>query len=126
MGRMLDENENISWYYIYQHTQVQNLINYKKLDLRSLQNWNLKQLFFYIEAEWTNPENNIIQNDNQWEKNSQIDKLSRFEYPLRDVHNQLRGANIKFNVWVEKMPIIGIITREKLHVYEYQMPATYL
>jgi hypothetical protein len=90
-----------------------------KTDLSSLYTWNLKQLFVYIEVEFSDPSTNVnlfliqlnsrmIVSDwilNQIEDRSQIGKTfvidgkdKSLEYSIRDVHNGLKGNTIKISL----------------------------
>ena len=44
-----------------------------------------------------------------------VDSISisrqQLKYPIRDVYKTLRGRKIKIRLWVEFMPVFGLITR---------------
>ena len=101
-----------------------------KSDLSSLYNWNLKQLFFYMEAEWEHEENGKKLSDrmiiSDWILESPDNrenvvpsytvsvKNRSIEYQIRDVYKQLAGKKIKVSLNVEFMPTIGFFF--KVHI----------
>jgi len=108
-------------------------------NLSSLYTWNLKQLFAYIEVEFTDPSTNLnsrmIVSDwilNQIEDRSQIEKTfvidvkdKSLEYSIRDVHNGLKGNTIKISLNVEYMPHVGIFSKTRLFETNYTLPNKY-
>jgi hypothetical protein len=84
--------------------------------MKTLDTWNLKQLFMYVEVEW--PEKTIIAKQVVWDKimpraeiKDSFQLSDTFKYPINDHNLSLRGRTVKFNIWTELMPIFGIITR---------------
>ena len=101
-------------------------------DLSSLYTWNLKQLFVYIEVEFSDPVSHVINpitklnsrmivSDwilNQIEDRSLVPKTfvidvqdKSLEYSIRDVHNGLKGNTIKISLNVEYMPHVGVFSK---------------
>ncbi|CAL1705929.1 unnamed protein product [Somion occarium] len=85
-------------------------------DLTPLFNWNTKQLFLYVSAEYTNPQG--IRNDVViWDKivrrkeDANITITSRNKYTFRELSSTFRNIppahySLKYNV----MPYVGILT----------------
>lgn len=84
-------------------------------DLRGVWNWNVKQLFCYITADFVTPSN--VRNELVvWDKVvtapagavfSMLDH--QIKYPLIDQHRELRGAALSLTLHWDVMPITGII-----------------
>lgn len=47
------------------------------------------------------------------------------KYPMKDIHNKLKGANIKFSLYLDFMSVYGTSTRIKVHELNHTMPANY-
>ncbi|CAK61396.1 unnamed protein product (macronuclear) [Paramecium tetraurelia] len=108
-------------------------------DFEPVYNWNLKQLFLYVnvhhEHQQKGYESDCVIYDkiisrpddpSSWSTSSKLVlKNQRAEYPLKDIHKQLRNATVNFEVWIEVMPYVGYIRREKLGDFEYKMPQQY-
>lgn len=74
--------------------------------MKNLDNWNLKQLFFYLEFEWVEngKKNELV----FWDKIMPRKDLKDFtfnkiksKYPLVDINKNLRSKNLKVNLWIE-------------------------
>jgi len=87
-------------------------------DLRSLFNWNTKQLFVYLAAEYTNSQgitNDVVLWDRivQREKDAHL-KIAgaRNKYAFRDYSQSFQNAtNVEFSLRYELMPYVGVLTR---------------
>lgn len=85
-------------------------------DLRPLWDWNTKQLFVWVVAEWKSPSrptrqavlwDRIIQS----KEDSYIKELVDVEYPLSDLVQQLRGRQVTLKLAYDVMPLVGITRR---------------
>jgi hypothetical protein len=112
------ENKENNWYKP-NWDYLQAMFTMKVQGLNTFNNWNLKQLFVFVVADF--------EGDNG--KNSQIiwdriiqrkdykitDDLSisrqALKYAIRDVYKSLSNRTIKVSLWVDFMPIFGIISR---------------
>jgi hypothetical protein len=47
------------------------------------------------------------------------------KYPIRDIYKSLAGRTIKIRLWIEFMPIFGLITRDKYAEWEITVPPAY-
>lgn len=83
-------------------------------DLSSVFNWNVKQLFVYVVAEYDSPSNarnrvvvwdKIVQTKEHAEKLQFQDE--GVKYFLADQHDQLRGANVTLRLEWDVMPVVG-------------------
>lgn len=87
--------------------------------LNTFDNWNLKQVFLYVEARFDGDNGRNIQVI--WDKiisRSQIKTMKRFrnkkmltKYAIRDLYRTLRGRKVQISLWAEFMPNFGVITR---------------
>ncbi|KAN0116370.1 signal peptidase 22 kDa subunit [Russula decolorans] len=85
-------------------------------DLSSLFNWNTKQLFIYLEAEYTNAKgvrNEVVFWDRivRRKEDAVIAVSGKNKYPFREVSAKFKGSTpanytLKYNV----MPFVGILT----------------
>ena len=90
-----------------------------KADLRSLKNWNVKQLFLYISAEFNNATDSQQSENILWDAIIENSKSNfdltftkrNLKYALRDVYKKLKGQKVKISVHAEIMPIVGKIWR---------------
>ena len=108
-------------------------------NLSSLYTWNLKQLFVYVEVEFTDPVTNLSSRMtvadwilNQIEDREKIAntfvievKDKPLEYSVRDVHKGLKGNTIKISLNVEYMPHVGIFSKTRLYETTYTLPNKY-
>lgn len=58
-------------------------------------------------------------------KTAYASDMLQSKYPLKDIHNKLRGATVKFTIMIECVSTYGIASRKKLHEVNYTMPANY-
>ncbi|CAH0478656.1 unnamed protein product [Peronospora belbahrii] len=83
-------------------------------DLSSVFNWNVKQLFVYVVAEFkstTNSRNEVV----IWDKIVQTKEAAsqlqfqdeEVKYFLADQYNELRGANVTLRLEWDIMPVCG-------------------
>ena len=92
------------------------------LDIKQVQtynNWNLKQMFIFLDATFEGQYGNNTQI--VWDRIVKRDDYSlpstisitrqNLKYPIRDVYKQLANKDIKIRLWIEFMPIFGVITR---------------
>lgn len=83
-------------------------------DLSSVFNWNVKQLFVYVVAEYSSPRN-ALNRVVIWDKIVQTKEHAaalRFDdegvkYFLADQHDELRGANVTLRLEWDVMPVCG-------------------
>ena len=83
--------------------------------LKNLENWNLKQFFIYLEVTWSEQgkKNELI----FWDKIIKRDELKdslivineKIKYPICDMNLNLRGKVVNVNLWIEQIPIFGLI-----------------
>ncbi|KAF1329270.1 Signal peptidase complex subunit 3, partial [Globisporangium splendens] len=104
----------------------------KKTDLSSVFNWNVKQLFVYVVAEYES-EKNVKNQVVIWDKIVQTKDVAAklqfhnegVEYFLSDQYDQLRGTNVTLRLEWDVMPVCG-----RLFVYSagrssFVLPSTY-
>lgn len=121
-------------------------------DLRPLWNWNVKQLFVYIRADYAPNTTNQHEKDNEADTSSSSKKKNkssvwprvnnratlwdeivtsressdlqyknlRADYPLTDIHRLLRGAHLSLSLYVDIMPVVGIIKTVKIPITNQQ------
>eukprot|EP00033_Pygsuia_biforma_P001397 GCRY01001580.1.p1 GENE.GCRY01001580.1~~GCRY01001580.1.p1 ORF type:complete len:176 (-),score=9.87 GCRY01001580.1:208-735(-) len=100
-------------------------------DLTSVFNWNVKQLFVFVKAEYatdSNKRNEVI----IWDRiitNKESANLhlvnERVEYLLADHGSNLRGKEINLVVTYNVMPICGLLTLEGDTSTHFSFPAAY-
>jgi signal peptidase complex subunit 3 len=100
-------------------------------NLSLLSNWNLKQVYLYVEAIYDEGEkrNRAI----LWDtiiKKSDIHKpiqlvKERIEYHLRDVYKNLRGRNVELVLKYEYMPIVGQMSLHSIDSTQLTLPNSY-
>uniref|UniRef100_K3X1H1 Signal peptidase complex subunit 3 n=1 Tax=Globisporangium ultimum (strain ATCC 200006 / CBS 805.95 / DAOM BR144) TaxID=431595 RepID=K3X1H1_GLOUD len=101
-------------------------------DLSSVFNWNVKQLFVYVVAEYES-EKNVKNQVVIWDKIVQTKDVAAklqfhnegVEYFLSDQYDQLRGTNVTLRLEWDVMPVCG-----RLFVYSagrssFVLPSTY-
>lgn len=84
-------------------------------DLTGVWNWNVKQLFCYVTAEFVTPSN--IRNELViWDKivtkpadAALLLKEQPVKYPLIDQHRELRGTVLSLTLHWDVMPITGVL-----------------
>lgn len=102
-------------------------------DLSSVFNWNVKQLFVYVVAEYesaSNAHNRVV----VWDKIVQTQEYAaalRFEdegvkYFLADQHDQLRGANVTLRLEWDVMPVCGRLFVHSEGASAFAMPGEYM
>lgn len=47
------------------------------------------------------------------------------KYPLKDIHNKLKGTTVKFTIYIDYMSIYGTTRKVKLRELNHTMPANY-
>ncbi|KAM3137011.1 hypothetical protein pb186bvf_010924 [Paramecium bursaria] len=105
-------------------------------DLKPVFTWNLKQLFLFINVRYNAPQTSecviydkIISrpdDPSEWEKASNLAlKNQRIEYPLKDSYASLKNQTVTFEVWIEVMPYVGFITKQRIGEFPYKMPEVY-
>mmetsp|Transcript_13530 Transcript_13530/g.16390 ORF Transcript_13530/g.16390 Transcript_13530/m.16390 type:complete len:171 (+) Transcript_13530:216-728(+) len=102
-----------------------------EFDLTSVFNWNVKQLFVFLVAEYQSESNDV----NQVVVFDQIiqDKTKAMQqiqagfnkYPLIDYKKELKDVAVKYKLYWDVMPYVGALNLQKLGSYEFQMPDTY-
>eukprot|EP00828_Plagiopyla_frontata_P042290 TRINITY_DN6263_c0_g1_i3.p5 TRINITY_DN6263_c0_g1~~TRINITY_DN6263_c0_g1_i3.p5 ORF type:complete len:103 (+),score=21.98 TRINITY_DN6263_c0_g1_i3:134-442(+) len=55
-----------------------------------------------------------------------VETKTPIEYSLRDLYRNLKGQQVKINLWVEVMPIVGYIYRDKVASFNYTLPNEYV
>lgn len=100
-------------------------------DLRSVWNWNVKQLFVYVKATYATekyPRNEVV----VWDKIVQTKEASKFriavsksKYPLRDIGFGLRNAKVNLTLSYDIMPITGRLFIHDAGHKVFSMPASY-
>jgi signal peptidase complex subunit 3 len=100
-------------------------------DLTSVFNWNTKQLFVYIVAEYET-ESNKLNQVVVWDKIVQ-DKADAHltlrdqyvKYPLIDMHDELRGTDVELKLMWDPMPISGMLSMAGKGRHRFGMPEDY-
>lgn len=102
-----------------------------KADLRTVWNWNVKNLFVFVVAEYETSKHNL----NQvviWDKivQKQEDALIDYsdvynKYDLKDYGSRLRKANVNLTVHWDIMPMTGRLYSEKQGFNSFQLPGKY-
>ncbi|RLN02957.1 hypothetical protein BBJ28_00000937 [Nothophytophthora sp. Chile5] len=102
-------------------------------DLSSVFNWNVKQLFVYVLAEFesaSNTRNQVV----VWDKIVPTKEAARslkfqdegVKYFLADQHDQLRGANVTLRLEWDVMPVCGrLFVHSSPDVSSFELPASY-
>ena len=100
-------------------------------DLSSVFNWNVKQLFLFVVAEYesnTNKVNQVV----VWDKIVQTPeeaKLDLTEVPIKyylvDHSDQLRDTEVKLSLHWDIMPITGLLYMFQQGNHTIQMPSDY-
>jgi len=100
-------------------------------DLRSVFNWNVKQLFVFVTAQYRTPTNGF----NEvviWDRvvNQTGDARLRLsaafnKYPIIDQHTELRGAAITLALNWDVMPITGLLHQGRRALSTVRMPPAY-
>lgn len=115
------------------HTGVDRaLFNFDlKADLRQAFNWNIKQIFVFVTAQYaseTNPLNQII----LWDKiiespdDAVLDMKNVFvEYALMDQGSELRGKDVTLHLHWDHMPLTGRIYAESRPQETFTMTEEY-
>eukprot|EP00941_MAST-03F_sp_MAST-3F-sp1_P001841 g1841.t1 len=100
-------------------------------DLSSVFNWNVKQIFAYVLAEYET-ESNSLNEVVLWDKiipskEEAVIKLKRHfvKYPLIDMHDELRGTEVTLKLLWDPMPITGILSMGKKGEHKFVLPSKY-
>lgn len=102
-----------------------------KADLRGLFQWNAKQLFVFVVAEYETPQhgkNEVVVFDRivSNEEAAVIDLVNvPSKYHLRDKGRSLRGRTITLKLQVAYHPIVGRISTSTVASFTFRMPAHY-
>ncbi|KAL8430944.1 hypothetical protein ACSSS7_005620 [Eimeria intestinalis] len=102
-----------------------------KVDLRGLFQWNAKQLFLFVSAEYETPQhrnNQVVIYDKiiSREEDAMLDLVNiPSKYHLRDKGRGLRGRAITLKLQVVYHPIVGRMTTQVLHTSSFRIPAQY-
>ncbi|KAL8449782.1 hypothetical protein Emed_002745 [Eimeria media] len=102
-----------------------------KADLRGLFQWNAKQLFLFVVAEYESPQhrvNQVVIYDKiiTSEKDAVLDLVNiPSKYHLRDKGRGLRGRAITLKLQVVYHPIVGRMTTQTLSSSSFRLPAQY-
>ncbi|EQC39591.1 hypothetical protein SDRG_03025 [Saprolegnia diclina VS20] len=101
-------------------------------DLRSVFNWNTKQLFVYIVAEYasaSNAKNEVV----IWDAivPTKDDAMLRrtdegVKYFLADQHDELRGADVTLKLKWDVMPVCGRLFQYGAGATAFSMPTKYI
>lgn len=101
-------------------------------DLRSVFNWNVKQLFVVVQAEYTST-SNVRNQMVLWDriitrrKDARLKlKNERSEYFLSDQHDELRDAEVRLTLLWDIMPLTGRLFMHELNGTTFQMPTVYI
>merc|ERR1712224_1067568 len=102
-------------------------------DLRSYFSWNVKQLFVFLVAEYSTPDNvlnEVVVDDfiivNK--SSAHIEKDPGYtKYPISDKGYALRGNNITFKLYWDVMPITGFLHLDHVPAMDgvFQLPKEY-
>ncbi|TYZ66439.1 hypothetical protein PybrP1_002412 [[Pythium] brassicae (nom. inval.)] len=101
-------------------------------DLSSVFNWNVKQIFVYVIAEYEstrNAKNQVV----IWDKIVQTKEAAAklqfaeegIEYFLRDQYDELRGANVTLRLEWDVMPVCGRLFVHSAGRSSFVLPAKY-
>lgn len=94
-------------------------------------NWNVKQLFVYVTAEYesgSHPRNSVVVWDRVVQNaSSAILRLNNApsKYPLIDHGTGLRGATVALKVNYDVMPITGSLYTSSIGSYRARLPPEY-
>lgn len=98
---------------------LQAMVTFKVTGLQSFNNWNLKLMFVYLVADFDN--DNGVNSQIVWDRIIQrkdykipddiILSRQQLKYTIRDVYKSLRGKTIRVSLWIDFMPIFGVISR---------------
>ncbi|EFA79926.1 microsomal signal peptidase subunit [Heterostelium album PN500] len=100
-------------------------------DLTPLFNWNTKQLFLYITAEYQTKET-VVSQVVLWDyilkdkSKAVLKEKDLIKYLLIDHSGDLRGQNVTLTFNYNVIPISGLITRHKEGSYSFKMPTEYI
>ena len=107
-------------------------ISIEGIDLRSVFNWNVKQLFVIVLAEYTstsNIRNQVVLWDNIITKRKKARlkfKNERTEYFLSDQYDELRDAEVDLKLMWDIMPLTGRLFIHERNGTAFQMPTVYI
>lgn len=100
-------------------------------DLSSVFNWNTKQLFVYVVAEYetsSNVVNQVVIWDKIVKKKKQAklrERNQRTDYFLADQYDELRNTDIKLKLMWDIMPVSGRLFIHEKPGSHFQMPTVY-
>eukprot|EP00937_MAST-01D_sp_MAST-1D-sp2_P004898 g4898.t1 len=102
-------------------------------DLRTVFNWNTKQLFCFIVAEYhskSNTLNQVVMWDKivQQQKDAKLSYKNVFnKYVLVDQYDELRGADLKLRLVWDIMPLSGrLFMHSKRSRTNFKLPSEYI
>ncbi|CAM9600259.1 unnamed protein product [Phaeothamnion confervicola] len=100
-------------------------------DLRAAFNWNIKQLFVFVTAEYETP-TNVLNQVILWDKvvESEQDAVIRQEdklvkYALIDQKAELRNTSVQLHLNWDHMPLTGRLYMHKTPMEVFQLPGAY-
>jgi len=100
-------------------------------DLTPAFNWNVKQLFVFVVAEYrtkTNPLNQVVVWDKiiEYQTNAKLrmDKAT-VEYGLIDQGTELRNTTVNLKLVWDHMPLTGRLFMDKLPTSSFKLPGKY-
>ena len=106
-----------------------------QIDLRPIWNWNVKQIFLYLSAEYIDNKTDKISEIVLWDKiiqsSSDSDLYSvneRMKYVLRDFYKDLRNKDIKLTFHYDLMPYIGLVKNQRISkpIYIFNLGQEYV
>ena len=104
-------------------------------DLNSVWNWNVKQVFIYVQAEYENSKNSVnhavIWDSIIQEEDFLFVKLhaQKSKYPLVDLHSKFRGKPFNLTLYWDVMPWVGLLRPGggvQHNVATAKMPSAYI
>jgi signal peptidase complex subunit 3 len=101
-------------------------------DLRSIFSWNTKQLFVYIQAEYSTPDNHlneVVLWDQIVQSRSEAHiavRNLRQKYPFIDQGKHLRGRELNLTLVWNVMPKVGYLYTQKQSFRMDPMPDSYI
>uniref|UniRef100_A0A7S2SN40 Signal peptidase complex subunit 3 n=1 Tax=Rhizochromulina marina TaxID=1034831 RepID=A0A7S2SN40_9STRA len=100
-------------------------------DLSPAFNWNIKQLFVFVVAEYrtkTNPLNQVVLWDRIIERAEDAviaEDVAQMEYGLIDYGTELRNTTVNLRLVWDHMPITGRLFMDSLPTSSFKLPGQY-